>query len=383
MSAVFEVFYRFIALGCVSFGGPAAHIGYFQTTFVQKLKWVDQDAYAKLVALSQFLPGPGSSQVGFAIGLRRAGLFGGLAAFIGFTLPSFLLLYLLACVSSSLSSHFVFVGIVYGLKLLAVVVVADACVTMFITFCKHKLTICLAIFSAATLLVIPNLFTQIGVLVMAALIGALLSKSKANTNHQNTQIKIGLIPIFLFLIFLIGAPMLSGSNQWLDLFSDFYYSGSLVFGGGHVVLPLLQQSVGEALSTDQFLTGYAAAQAVPGPMFSLAAYLGAQVMPDHQLLGAAIATAGIFIPGFLLVLALQGTWETLTGMPKVSGAAAAINAAVVGILVAALYKPIFISAVGSSVDMIVVLLGYLALRLLSAPIVLLVIAFAVLGVFIQ
>lgn len=383
MSAVFEVFYRFIALGCVSFGGPAAHTGYFQTTFVQKLKWVDKDAYANLVALSQFLPGPGSSQVGFAIGLRRAGLFGGLAAFIGFTLPSFLLLYLLACVSSSLSSHFVFVGIVYGLKLLAVVVVADACVTMFKTFCKNRLTICLAIFSAATLLVIPNLFTQIGVLVMAALIGALLSKSKANTNHQNTQIKIGVIPIFLFLILLIGAPMFSGSNQWLDLFSDFYYSGSLVFGGGHVVLPLLQQSVGEALSTDQFLTGYAAAQAVPGPMFSLAAYLGAQVMPDHQLLGAAIATAGIFIPGFLLVLALQGAWETLTGMPKVSGAAAAINAAVVGILVAALYKPIFISAVGSSVDMIVVLLGYLTLRLLSAPIVLLVIAFAVLGVFIR
>lgn len=380
MSRVFEVFYRFFALGCVSFGGPAAHIGYFQTAFVQNLKWLNQDSYAKLVALSQFLPGPGSSQVGFAIGLRRAGLFGGLAAFLGFTLPSFLLLYFLATFGADYNDNDILKGVIYGLKILAVVVVADACLTMFKTFCKDSLSISLAVTAATCLLMLPSLWTQMGVLCVAALIGALLGNQQQVNQHSGLSITIKWLPLVLFVLGFFALPLIATNSQWLSVLSKFYYSGSLVFGGGHVVLPLLQQSVGSALTTDQFLTGYAAAQAVPGPMFSLSAYLGAGLTPDNQLMGALLATVGIFLPGFLLVLALQGAWESLTNMPKVAGAAAGINAAVVGVLIAALYKPIFISAVIRPIDMAIVVLGLFALRVMSISIVYLVLIMAGLGV---
>ncbi len=380
MPQVIEVFFRFLALGFVSFGGPAAHIGYFQTAFVQKLKWIDQDSYAKLVALSQFLPGPGSSQVGFAIGLRRAGLFGGLAAFLGFTFPSFVLLYLLATIGADSSGNTIIAGVIYGLKLLAVVVVADACLSMFKTFCKNRLSISLAVLSAVCLLTLQSLWMQMGVLCAAALIGGLRKTQKQLNQQSREGISIKWQPLAFFGLFFFVLPLIAVNSQWLSVFSNFYYSGSLVFGGGHVVLPLLQQSVGDALTTDQFLTGYAAAQAVPGPMFSLSAYLGAGLTPDNQLLGALLATAGIFLPGFLLVLALQDAWESLSNIPKVAGAAAGINAAVVGILMAALYQPIFVSAVLQPLDMALVLMGFFALRVMLIPIVYLVLIMAGAGI---
>lgn len=268
---IWEVFWRFLGLGFISFGGPAAHIGYFQKTFVQKLQWIDSQAYARLISMSQFLPGPGSSQIGFAIGVRRAGIFGGIAAFVGFTLPSFLLLYFLATTNSEQYSS-VFAGIVHGLKLLAVVVVADAVLSMFKSFCKERISIAIAVFTSAALLFMPSLWTQMSVLVMAAIVGILYTKP--NLHNNLAKIRFKKLPLIVFFIFFFGLPLLAAMSPWLELFSDFYQSGSLVFGGGHVVLPLLQQTLGDSISTDRFLLGYASAQAVPGPMFSVAAFFG-------------------------------------------------------------------------------------------------------------
>ena len=377
MNRIWEVFWRFLALGCVSFGGPAAHIGYFQKTFVQKLKWIDVESYARLISLSQFLPGPGSSQIGFALGLRRAGLFGGVAAFIGFTFPSFLLLYFLAATNTEQNSSDLFSGIVYGLKLLAVVVVAAATLSMFKAFCKERLSVSIAVLTSATLLWLPSLWTQISVLVVAALVGAFYCKPIMNKNETKERFK--LLPLVFFFVLFVGLPILAVVSQWVKIFSGFYQTGSLVFGGGHVVLPLLQQTIGDAVPTDRFLLGYAAAQAVPGPMFSLAAFLGAELSPDNLLLGALIATAGVFLPGFLLVLSLRGAWESLAAQPKVAGAAWGINAAVVGLLLSALYKPVFISAVSTPIEMALVIIGFFALTTMRMPIVMLVLGFGAIG----
>ena len=375
MARIFEVFYRFLALGCISFGGPVAHIGYFHTTFVQKLKWLDQDAYAKLVALSQFLPGPGSSQVGFAVGLKRAGLAGGLAAFLGFTLPSFILLYLLATFALDASSSNTFGGIVQGLKLLAVIVVADASLSMFKSFCKDRLSILLMVLSVVCLLALPNLWTQMTLLLLSAIIGASLATTSEQREWNSANSTIKLIPLIIFFALFLGLPLVGPA-----LFSSFYQAGSLVFGGGHVVLPLLQQTVGDAMTNDQFLTGYAAAQAVPGPMFTLATFLGAELSPEQPLIGALLATVGIFLPGLLLIYALQGAWASLAQNTRVAGAAAAINAAVVGLLVSALYDPVFTSAVSQPLDMAIVVLGFFTLRVMKLPIIVLVISLSVIGV---
>ena len=375
MTRVFEVFYQFLILGCISFGGPAAHIGYFQTTFVQKLNWLDQQAYGKLVALSQFLPGPGSSQVGFAIGLRRAGLAGGLSAFIGFTLPSFFLLYLLAIFALDSRDSTMINGVIQGLKLLAVIVVADACLSMFKSFCKDKLSIALMIISTLCLLAFPSLCTQVAVLLLAALAGIFLSTSPEKPQSTLTMLGIKRFPLIAFSVLFVGLPFIN-----TELFASFYQAGSLVFGGGHVVLPLLQQTVGEQISNDQFLTGYAVAQAVPGPMFTLATYLGATLLPAEPLIGALLATIGIFLPGFLLIYGLQNAWETLTQNPKVAAGAAAINAAVVGLLVSALYNPVLVSAVAQPLDLIIVVIGFLALRIMKLPIIAMVAAMSTIGI---
>lgn len=377
MNKLWEVFWRFLALGCVSFGGPAAHIGYFQTTFVQKLKWIDEESYARLISLSQFLPGPGSSQIGFAIGLRQAGVYGGIAAFLGFTLPSFLLLYFLATINTDQNSADLLSGVAHGLKLLAVVVVADATSSMFKAFCKERLSISIAVLTAASLLLFPSLWIQISVLVVAALVGSLYGKPVINKNDKKERFKT--FPLVIFFVLFLGMPLITVISQWADIFSDFYQAGSLVFGGGHVVLPLLQQTIGDAIATDRFLLGYAAAQAVPGPMFSMAAFMGAEISPGSPLLGALIATAGVFLPGFLLVISLQGAWESLASKPKIAGATWGINAAVVGLLLAALYQPVFINAVSTPIEMALVILGFFALRTMSIPIVMLVIGFGVFG----
>ena len=375
---MWELFWRFLALGCISFGGPAAHLGYFRTVFVERLKWLDETAYGRLIALSQFLPGPSSSQVGFAIGYQRGGVAGGVAVFLGFTLPSFLLLFLLATAGGTLTDTVYFGGFVKGLKLLAVVVVADAVLGMYSTFCKSRLTGTLCILTASALLIVPSMAVQFTVLAACALVGWRFLRTP--DAPSGGRLRFSWLPLTLFFLFLIGLPFLAGLSPKLDLFSRFYQTGSLVFGGGHVVLPLLQQTVGEALSIDRFLLGYAAAQAIPGPMFTLSAFLGAEMTPDQALAGALIAVLGIFLPGFLLIMAFHDTWETLARKPGAAGAVAGVNAAVVGLLLAALYQPVFVNAVFSPLDLSLAVIGFFMMRVIRLPILLLVTFFAAAGV---
>jgi len=374
---MWELFWRFLALGCISFGGPVAHLGYFRTAFVDRLKWLDEAAYGRLVALSQFLPGPSSSQVGFAIGYQRAGVAGGVAVFLGFTLPSFVLLYLLAIAGSTVTETVWFGGFVKGLKLLAVVVVADAVLGMYATFCRRRLAGALCILTASALLVAPSMATQFAVLAAGALAGWRFLR--APEAPPGGRLRFSWLPLVLFFLLLIGLPFLASLSPDLDLFSRFYQAGSLVFGGGHVVLPLLQQTVGDALPIDRFLLGYAAAQAIPGPMFAMSAFLGAGMSPDHALAGALIAVLGIFLPGFLLILSFHDTWETLARKPGAAGAVAGVNASVVGLLLAALYQPVFVNAVFSSLDLALAIVGFFLLRALRLPILALVAFFAAAG----
>ena len=385
MSGVWQVFWRFLLLGCTSFGGPAAHLGYFQKTFVQDLKWIEQDAYARLIALSQFLPGPGSSQVGFALGLKRAGLAGGIAAFLDFALPSFMILYYLATSQIGAESLW-FNGVVHSLKLLAVVIVADAVLTMQRSFCQERRTLSIAVISAASLLLFPSLWTQMAILLVAACYGVFQRPNADNQRTaatEKTMPHLGFTlltpPFILFIALFALLPLLAYVSDWAALATSFYHTGSLVFGGGHVVLPLLQQSLAQAIDLDRFLVGYAAAQAIPGPMFTLATFVGADLAPQARFIGALVATVFIFLPGFLLILSVQNRWESLAQKPRVAGAVWGINAAVVGLLLSALYQPIFINAVQSAEDFASVLIAFFILRQFKPPILVLVLSFIGLG----
>nr|WP_027857570.1 chromate efflux transporter [Marinobacterium jannaschii] len=371
-----EIFLRFFSLGFVSFGGPAAHIGYFRKYFVEKHRWLDDSSYAGLVALSQFLPGPGSSQVGFAVGMRRAGVLGGMSAFIGFTLPSFLLMYLLATSLLLQQPSAVTDGIIHALKLLAVVVVADAAYGMFSNFCQQRWSACVAVVTAAVLLLIPGIASQMIILLLAALIGSQAGYDPAPASPASVvRPRKGAAILFL----ICGLVPLAFSQPLLELFQAFYTSGSLVFGGGHVVLPLLQELVGDSIDTDRFLLGYSAAQAVPGPMFTLASFLGAEMWQQSPFLGALLATLAIFLPGFLLLIAFHDSWVSLNQKPRIAAAIKGVNAAVVGLLISALYQPVFATAVSSAQDFAIVLLGLLLLRGLKLNILLLVSLFIAYG----
>jgi len=382
MKKTWQVFWQFFTLGWISFGGPAAHIGYFEKTFVQKLKWIDSESYARLIALSQFLPGPGSSQIGFAIGLRRAGVVGGFVAFIAFTFPSVLLLYILATTNAAQDSAWL-VNVSHGLKLLAVVVVADATLNMYKVFCKERRSVAICIVTAAVLLVVPSLLTQVMVLISAAIMGMIINNSTGVSSPVIAKGGVSYLPLIifamLFLAVFVGQPLLTQSPLWLSIFADFYQSGSLVFGGGHVVLPMLQQALGDAIDVDRFLLGYAAAQAVPGPMFSFSAFLGADLLVNFPLMGALIATVAIFLPGFLLVLGFHGAWEAIAAKPKVASAVWGVNASVVGLLMSALYLPVFTTAVLDPVDMAAVVVGFFALRTMKLPIMWVVVGFLIFG----
>ncbi|KJY85018.1 chorismate-binding protein [Vibrio galatheae] len=374
---MWSIFKTFFLLGWISFGGPAAHIGYFRNTFVDKLNWLDDKKYAQIVALSQFLPGPGSSQVGFALGYKRAGLGGACMAFAGFTLPSAIIMLALAMLSSQLTDASAFQYIVHGLKLLAVVVVADATWGMYKNFCKQTITVTLCLMTAVALLLIPGIATQMSVLIIAALVGL---KSLGNENTQiGGKFEPSILPLSLFVILMVGLPLIAQSQPALQLFNDFYQAGSLVFGGGHVVLPLLQNIVGDQLSQDAFLTGYAAAQAVPGPMFTFATYIGYQLMPSAPVLGALIATLAVFLPGFLLLLGVLKNWQSLAENDKISGAVNGVNAAVVGLLASALYQPVFTSAIDSPLDISFVLVGFYLLKQHKLPIVWMVVFYMLAG----
>lgn len=369
--SVGQVFIQFLWLGCISFGGPAAHIGYFQRTFVQRLGWLTQAEFARLLALCQLLPGPASSQLGFAIGRHRAGLGGALSAFLGFTLPSFLLLLVAAIGIGQLGSNLWLDAALHGLKLLALIVVADAVLTMSRQFCATGVTQGIMVVTAAALWWQPGLMTQLLMLAGAALICARsqrgagsrpataeLSAAAASQPHWPT--------LLLFGILFIGLPLLGSPLG--QLVADFYRAGSLVFGGGHVVLPLLQESVGHTLNEQQFLTGYSLAQLVPGPMFTLATYLGVQLQPEMPMIGALLATLALFAPGFLLLWAVGPCWQQWLARPRLAGAVTGINAAVVGLLLAALYQPVWQSAVLAPTDLALAAIGFYLLRVVKLPI---------------
>ncbi|TQP26779.1 chromate efflux transporter [Vibrio cholerae] len=361
------IFRTFFALGWVSFGGPAAHIGYFRHTFVEKLRWVSEQEYAQFVALSQFLPGPGSSQVGFAIGYHRGGLAGAWAAFLGFTLPSVLIMLLLAELSSHLLDTPLFEQVIHGLKLLAIIVVADACLTMYRNFCQQRLTAGVCVLTAVAITLAPSLLTQFAVLLLAALVGQARLAPQPSSSLE--AFRPSWLSLLLFLSLLLGLPLLAASSPLVELFGHFFQAGSLVFGGGHVVLPLLQNALGDSLSTDQFLTGYAAAQAVPGPMFTLATYLGYVLTPDMPVVGALIATLAVFLPGFLLLLGVLKNWSALAQRPKVAGAMQGVNACVVGLLLAALYQPVWSSTVHAPLDWAALLVGFFLFKVLRLPLI--------------
>ena len=353
-----DIFRQFLLLGLISFGGPAAHVGYFHQRFVVQLQWLSEADFARLLALTQFLPGPASSQLGFAIGRVRGGVAGAFVAFVGFTLPSFLLMALLAMYAAALP-EWLQGGVVTGLKWLAVVVVADAVWNMGARFCTAPLTRGLALGVALLLVLWPALWGQVAALLLAAAVGWHWLRP-ANVEPLQGKPVWRWLPLGLLVLLALVAVLPAG--RLLGLWNDFFTAGALVFGGGHVVLPLLQELVGPQMSPDSFLTGYAAAQAVPGPMFSLAAYLGAVLLPASPWWGALLATLAIFLPGFLLVLGMMEGWQWLSSRPALAGAVAGINAAVVGLLLAALYQPVFVSAVHDGWDLLVVVAGFVVLR---------------------
>ncbi|RFB16845.1 chromate transporter [Bacillus sp. HNG] len=353
MKNLLEILFVSTRLGLTSFGGPVAHLGYFHEEYIRRRKWMDEKTYADLVALCQFLPGPASSQVGIGIGVMRAGVLGGIVSFLGFTLPSVIALIVFAIILQGLDVGTA--GWIHGLKLVAVAVVAHAILGMAQKLTPDLPRKSLALFALVGTLLWQTAFTQVGVILIAAILGFVIFKNQTDNETTNLQFPIskGFAAICLTLFFglLIVLPILREvtSLEWIAMFDSFYRSGSLVFGGGHVVLPLLEREFVPTgwLSEEAFLAGYGAAQAVPGPLFTFAAYLGA-VMNGWQ--GGLLATVAIFLPAFLLILGTLPFWDSLRRNPKIKGALMGVNAAVVGILISAFYHPIWTSTVFAPID---------------------------------
>ena len=383
-----EVLLAFAKLGVSSFGGPIAHIGYFRQEFVVRRRWLGEQAYADLVALCQFLPGPASSQVGFSLGLMRAGYLGGLAAWVAFTLPSAIALLLFAYGATALTGE-IGSGLLHGLKLVAVAIVAQAVWGMARTLCPDRERASIALVAALVILLSSSSIAQIGAIVFGAIAGLWLCRSPASTPSEQSHASVpvsrrtGLLALAVFLLLLFGLPILNSltHSQAVALFEAFYRSGALVFGGGHVVLPLLREAtVAQGwVSDDVFLAGYGAAQAVPGPLFTFAAYLGAVMdAPPNGLAGAAISLVGIFVPGFLALIAALPFWETFRKRPSAQAVMRGVNAAVVGLLGAALYNPVWTTSVKGPGDFGLALIGFVLLTVWQAP-PLLVVAVSALG----
>jgi chromate transporter len=367
-----EVLAAFARLGVSSFGGPIAHLGYFRAEFVERRRWLDERAYADLVALCQFLPGPASSQVGFSLGLMRAGYLGGLAAWLGFTLPSAVLLVAFAYGASALNGS-LGAGLLHGLKLMAVAVVAQAALGMARALAPDRPRASIAILALIVTAISPASLAQIGAIVLGGVAGLLFCRSEPREASAPAALPMsrGMGVVFLGLyVLLLALSFAPARDDALALFSAFYRSGALVFGGGHVVLPLLRSAVVAPgwVSDGAFLAGYGAAQAAPGPLFTFAAYLGAVAhAPPGGGAGAALALVAIFIPGLLALMAALPFWRDLSGRQSARAAMAGINAAVVGLLGAALYNPVFVSAVQSPADFAIAAAGFVLLVAWRAP----------------
>ncbi|MGP5326112.1 chromate efflux transporter [Vreelandella titanicae] len=378
-----EVFWIFLALGLTSFGGPVAHLGYFRTAFVERRQWLSEQAYADLVALCQFLPGPASSQVGFALGLLRAGPWGAAMAWLAFTLPSAIILVLFAFGAAVLDGP-IGSGIIHGLKVVAVAIVAHAVWGMARNLCPDKTRTGIALAAVFTVVLVSGPLGQVSAIVLGGLAGLTLCRDSAAATaseslHFPVTRKAGMVALGVFAGLLILLPLLAGMAVWLDIADAFYRSGALVFGGGHVVLPLLEAEVVQSgwLTSDEFLAGYGAAQAVPGPLFTFAAYLGALLPGINGLVGALLALLAIFIPGFLLLVGVLPFWNQFCQWGSAQALMRGANAAVVGMLGAALYQPVWTSAIIGAEEFALALTGFLLLTVWKLPawVVVVVVAF--------
>ena len=370
-----EVLGVFLKLGVTSFGGPIAHLGYFRTEIVERRRWLDERSYADLVALAQFLPGPASSQVGIAIGQLRAGWGGALAAWLGFTLPSAIALVLFAYGIAALGDG-AGGGWLHGLKVVAVAVVAQAVLGMMRTLAPDRERATLAVLAAAFVLLVPTAWAQIAAIVLGGIAGMLVLRREAPAAYAALPLSVsrtaGALMLLAFLALLVGLPLLAAAvpAQSIKLADAFYRAGSLVFGGGHVVLPLLQAEVVPPgwVGNDSFLAGYGAAQAVPGPLFTFAAYLGAVMGPQpNGWLGASICLLAIFLPAFLLTIGALPFWDVLRSQPLAQAALAGVNAGVVGLLLAALYHPVWSAGIASAGDFALAALAFLLLFMWRVP----------------
>jgi chromate transporter len=372
---VLEIFFIFLRLGLTSFGGPIAHLSYFHNEFVLRRKWFDEHQYADLVALCQFLPGPASSQVGIAIGLSRAGVLGAIAAWTGFTLPSALLLvgfaFGIANFGNQISS-----GWLHGLKVVAVAIVAQAIWGMGAKLCSEKKRATIAVLATVAAVVFPFALGQVAIIAFGGIAGWLLLKESTTLPHEPIRTPMGqragglILACFLALLIILPVTASRSDSQSLKMFDSFFRAGSLVFGGGHVVLPLLKAEVVNPgwVTSDAFMAGYGAAQAVPGPLFTFSAYLGAiSKIPPAGWLGAFICLIAVFLPSFLLIMGALPFWEKLRRVEAMRFAMQGINAAVVGLLLSAFYNPVWTSAILAPKDFAVAAVCFLLLVFWKAP----------------
>jgi chromate transporter len=370
LKGVLEVLLVSLKLGSTSFGGPIAHLGYYHNEYIDKRKWLDEKSYLDLVALCQFLPGPASSQIGIAIGTIRAGIPGGIAAWFGFTLPSAVMMILFAFVLQGFD--IIDSGWLHGLKIVAVAIVAQAILTMWQKIITDKIKAVIAIGVFIILLFWQSAFNQIIIIAAAGIIGLLFYRKHEVPEATKIRVQVSrrfaLLCLAAFFILLAALPVIRNltGNHMIAVADSFYRSGSLVFGGGHVVLPLLEHEVVPTgwVDKDLFLAGYGAAQGVPGPLFTFAAYLGAMI---GGLNGALLALAAIFLPAYLLIIGTLPFWNVLRNSPKIQGALTGVNAAVIGILLAALYNPVWISAVKSEYDLALTVLLFMMLVFIKLP----------------
>jgi chromate transporter len=376
---VFEVFIVFLKLGLTSFGGPIAHLGYFRDELVERRKWLTESDFTQLLALCQFLPGPASSQLGFCLGLVRAGFLGAIAAFSAFTLPSAILLFVFSAVLPFLSGE-IGAATIHGLKLVALAVVAHGVLGMGKKLCPDFNRLTIGVVSMAIIVYSGNVWLQLLVVVFGGLAGLILCRRITSMRIVAIELRyrarLGAFLLVMFVVLLFLLPFASeGEFSLFAVSNAFYQSGALVFGGGHVVLPLLEARVVQSawLTEEQFLAGYGAAQAVPGPMFSFAAYLGASIPGKFGgLLGGIVALVSIFLPGFLLVAGILPFWRNLSKLPMAGSFIAGVNSAVVGLLAAALYDPIWTSSVSTVSDLLIASIGFLMLLRWKLPSILVV-----------
>jgi chromate transporter len=369
-----EVFRVALVLGLTSFGGPIAHLGYFQREYVERRRWLSDATFADLVALTQFLPGPASSQVGIGVGMLRAGWGGALAGWLGFTLPSAALLTAFALLAATVD--LADAGWVHGLKLAAVAIVAAAVLSMWRSLAPDWPRRLLAVTAAAVVLLAGSALVQVAVIAAGALVGWWLLSGVASVPAEGAaspvSTRAGLVALGLFGALLVGLPLLEAFTglTWVAVVEAFYRAGALVFGGGHIVLPLLEESVVAPgwVSQDTFLAGYGAAQAVPGPLFTFSAFLGASLEPSpNGVVGAVVGLVAIFLPGALLVIGVFSFWDRLRRSPAFRGALAGTNAGVIGLLLAALVDPVWTSSVASPQDVGLAIVAFGMLVLVRTP----------------